>query len=203
MDYAQLQSKPSLPLPISTQFPQLVPNPSTSSFIAANVSPLSPLINLKSPNSYPLESGVKPGSRKKRSLFFSLFTFSSQHVRKASRGASERENRRAILDHLGRFLLSFFFDSHTPSTGSVINKSKINILMESIKFLRHLQHQIATLREQVATAEAKANKRLGQVKEIVAQQKINYHVLFLQSPVPMAILSTDGQFIDANSQFCT
>ena len=109
MDYAQLQSKPSLPLPISTQFPQLVPNPSTSSFIAANVSPLSPLINLKSPNSYPLESGVKPGSRKKRSLFFSLFTFSSQHVRKASRGASERENRRAILDHLGRFLLSFFF----------------------------------------------------------------------------------------------
>ena len=101
---------------------------------------------------------------------------------------------------------SFFpslFDSHTQSTGSVINKSKINILMESIKFLRHLQHQIATLREQVATAEAKATKRLGQVKEIVAQQKINYHVLFLQSPVPMAILSTDGQFVDANSQFCT
>lgn len=85
----------------------------------------------------------------------------------------------------------------------MINKSKINILMESIKFLRHLQHQISTLREQVQTAEAKANKRLGQVKEIVAQQKINYHVLFLQSPVPMAILSTDGQFIDANSQFCT
>ena len=202
MDYAQLQSKPSLPLPISTQFPQLVPNPSTSSFIAANVSPLSPLINLKSPNSYPLESGVKPGSRKKRSLFFSLLTSSSQHVRKASRGASERENRRAILDHLGRFL-PFILILTAQSTGSVINKSKINILMESIKFLRHLQHQIATLREQVATAEAKATKRLGQVKEIVAQQKINYHVLFLQSPVPMAILSTDGQFVDANSQFCT
>ena len=97
----------------------------------------------------------------------------------------------------------FYFFLTTQSTGSVINKSKINILMESIKFLRHLQHQIATLREQVATAEAKATKRLGQVKEIVAQQKINYHVLFLQSPVPMAILSTDGQFIDANSQFCT
>ena len=29
----------------------------------------------------------------------------------------------------------------------MINKSKINILMESIKFLRHLQHQISTLRE--------------------------------------------------------
>lgn len=38
MDYAQLQSKPSLSLPISTQFPPLVQNPNNSSFIAANVS---------------------------------------------------------------------------------------------------------------------------------------------------------------------
>ena len=74
--------------------------------------------------------------------------------------------------------------------------------MESIKFLHHLQNQISDLKEQVKVAEEKANKRLGQVKEVVAQQKINYHVLFLQSPVPMAVLSTDGQFIDANSQFC-
>ena len=109
MDYAKLQSKPSLFLPISTQFPQLVPNPSTNSFITANVSSLSPLIKSKSPNSYPLESGVKPSSRKKRSFLFRFLTSSSQHVRKASRGASERENRRAILDHLGRFLLSFSF----------------------------------------------------------------------------------------------
>ena len=84
----------------------------------------------------------------------------------------------------------------------MINKSKISILLETIKFVRHLQSQIADLKEQMRIAEEKASKRLNQVNEIVASQKINYHVLFLQSPVPMAILRTDGQFVDANSQFC-
>ena len=201
MDYAKLQSKPSLFLPISTQFPQLVLNPSTNSFITANVSSLSPLIKSKSPNSYPLESGVKPSSRKKRlySISSSLSVHNTSEKRRVERLNAKIEELYSIIS----VPFPFYFFLTTQSTGSVINKSKINILMESIKFLRHLQHQIATLREQVATAEAKANKRLGQVKEIVAQQKINYHVLFLQSPVPMAILSTDGQFIDANSQFCT
>lgn len=201
MDYAKLQSKPSLFLPISTQFPQLVLNPSTNSFITANVSSLSPLIKSKSPNSYPLESGVKPSSRKKRlySISSSLSVHNTSEKRRVERLNAKIEELYSIIS----VPFPFYFFLTTQSTGSVINKSKINILMESIKFLRHLQHQIATLREQVATAEAKATKRLGQVKEIVAQQKINYHVLFLQSPVPMAILSTDGQFIDANSQFCT
>ena len=84
----------------------------------------------------------------------------------------------------------------------MINKSKISILLETIKFVRHLQSQIADLKEQMRIAEEKASKRLNQVNEIIASQKINYHVLFLQSPVPMAILRTDGQFVDANSQFC-
>ncbi|KAK8810283.1 hypothetical protein WA538_002858, partial [Blastocystis sp. DL] len=88
------------------------------------------------------------------------------------------------------------------STGTMINKSKINILMESVKFLRHLETQIKDLREQTKKAEERATKRMGQVNEVVQSQRINYHVLFLQSPVPMAILSTDGQFVDANSQFC-
>ena len=84
----------------------------------------------------------------------------------------------------------------------MINKSIINILMESVKFLRHLETQIKDLREQTKKAEERATKRMGQVNEVVQSQRINYHVLFLQSPVPMAILSTDGQFVDANSQFC-
>ena len=88
------------------------------------------------------------------------------------------------------------------STGPLINKSKINILLETIKFIKHLQSQIADLKEQLETAQQKANRRLDRVNEVIASQIINYHVLFLQSPVPMAILSTDGQFIDANSQFC-
>ncbi|KNB44179.1 helixloop-helix DNA-binding domain containing protein [Blastocystis sp. subtype 4] len=88
------------------------------------------------------------------------------------------------------------------STGTIINKSKINVLMETVKYIRHLQSQIRNLREQTKMAEEKANRRMDQMNEIVQSQKINYHVLFLQSPVPMAILSTDGQFVDANSQFC-
>ena len=74
--------------------------------------------------------------------------------------------------------------------------------METVKYIRHLQSQIRNLREQTKMAEEKANRRMDQMNEIVQSQKINYHVLFLQSPVPMAILSTDGQFVDANSQFC-
>lgn len=34
------------------------------------------------------------------------------------------------------------------------------------------------------------------------RSSVNYHVMFLQNPIPQAILATDGQFIDANSQFC-
>lgn len=74
--------------------------------------------------------------------------------------------------------------------------------METVKYIRHLQSQIHNLREQTKIAEEKANRRMDQMNEVIQSQKINYHVLFLQSPVPMAILSTDGQFVDANSQFC-
>ena len=31
---------------------------------------------------------------------------------------------------------------------------------------------------------------------------VNYHVMFLQNPIPQAVLAADGQFVDANSQFC-
>lgn len=75
-------------------------------------------------------------------------------------------------------------------------------MLETIKFIRHLQSQIQELKDQLNAAQKKADRRLDHVNEMVASQKINYHVLFLQSPVPMAVLSTDGQFIDANSQFC-
>lgn len=34
------------------------------------------------------------------------------------------------------------------------------------------------------------------------RSSVNYHVMFLQNPIPQAILAPDGQFIDANSQFC-
>lgn len=35
------------------------------------------------------------------------------------------------------------------------------------------------------------------------RSSVNYHVMFLQNPIPQAILATDGQFIDANAQFCS
>ena len=35
-----------------------------------------------------------------------------------------------------------------------------------------------------------------------SRSTVNYHVMFLQNPIPQAILAADGQFIDANSQFC-
>lgn len=34
------------------------------------------------------------------------------------------------------------------------------------------------------------------------RSSVNYHVMFLQNPIPQAILAADGGFIDANSQFC-
>ena len=75
--------------------------------------------------------------------------------------------------------------------------------METIRLIKHLQNQIQDLQQQTKVAEEKANKRMGRVNEVVQSQRINYHALFLQSPVPTALLSTDGQFVDANSQFCT
>ena len=75
--------------------------------------------------------------------------------------------------------------------------------MESVRLIKHLQSQIADLRQQTKVAEEKANRRIGRMNEVVQSQRINYHALFLQSPVPTALLSTDGQFVDANSQFCT
>ena len=63
----QLQSEPSLSLPISPQLPQFVQ--SANCFIPSSVR-LSPIdLKSKNPNSYPSESGVKPGSRKKRTKF--------------------------------------------------------------------------------------------------------------------------------------
>ena len=35
------------------------------------------------------------------------------------------------------------------------------------------------------------------------RSSVNYHVMFLQNPIPQAILAADGQFLDANSQFCS
>lgn len=34
------------------------------------------------------------------------------------------------------------------------------------------------------------------------RSSVNYHVMFLQNPIPQAVLAADGQFVDANSQFC-
>ena len=75
--------------------------------------------------------------------------------------------------------------------------------MESVRLIKHLQSQIHDLRQQTKVAEEKASRMMGRMNEIVQSQRINYHALFLQSPVPTALLSTDGQFVDANSQFCT
>ena len=31
------------------------------------------------------------------------------------------------------------------------------------------------------------------------RSSVNYHVMFLQNPIPQAVLAADGQFVDANS----
>ena len=41
------------------------------------------------------------------------------------------------------------------------------------------------------------------VLQPIIRSSVNYHVMFLQNPVPQAILAADGQFLDANSQFCS
>ncbi|KAK8802015.1 hypothetical protein WA158_006410 [Blastocystis sp. Blastoise] len=87
------------------------------------------------------------------------------------------------------------------NSGIIIGKNKINILTETVHFIKQLKGQIANLSTLVKDAEKRAKNRLDEVNESVHSVNINYHVLFLQNSIPQAILSTDGQFINANLQF--
>ncbi|KNB46403.1 hypothetical protein JH06_0180 [Blastocystis sp. subtype 4] len=86
--------------------------------------------------------------------------------------------------------------------------NKVTVLTETTKKIRYLESAVKELRQKVREVEVlffcvKTRRALSEICYKPVKSTVNYHVMFLQNPIPQAILAADGQFIDANSQFCS
>lgn len=89
----------------------------------------------------------------------------------------------------------------------------MTVLTETTKKIRYLESAVKELRQKVREVEVssiayhnlqvKTRRALSKICYKPIKSTVNYHVMFLQNPIPQAILAADGQFIDANSQFCS
>lgn len=89
------------------------------------------------------------------------------------------------------------------SSGVSIRKNKVTVLTETTKKIRYLESAVKELRQKVREAEYNSHNLMNHISLKPSRSTVNYHVMFLQNPIPQAILAADGQFIDANSQFCS
>ncbi|KAK8821712.1 hypothetical protein WA556_002159 [Blastocystis sp. ATCC 50177/Nand II] len=89
------------------------------------------------------------------------------------------------------------------SSGVSIRKNKVTVLTETTKKIRYLESAVKELRQKVRDAEYNARRAMSEICYKPVRSSVNYHVMFLQNPIPQAVLAADGQFVDANSQFCS
>ena len=104
-------------------------------------------------------------------------------------------------------------ETKSQSSGVSIRKNKVTVLTETTKKIRYLESAVKELRQKVREVEVmissdlflqvKTRRALSEICYKPIKSTVNYHVMFLQNPIPQAILAADGQFIDANSQFCS